>query len=73
MVNRDLIFEKNKYIYNFQQFETIRSFAKTIFGGKTTLNDADNDQSKLLTEIAEFKKNKKLKDIKKKKKENRYS
>ena len=35
---------KIKYVYNFQQFETVRYFAKNIFAGKFTLNDADKDQ-----------------------------
>ena len=44
-------------------FETIRSLAKNIFDGKITLNIADKDQSNLLTEIVEFKKNSKTKDL----------
>ena len=52
MINReDSIFETNKHIFNFQQFETIRSFAKNIFGGKFTLHNADESQSNLLLEI----------------------
>ena len=58
MVNReDLVFDTNKYIHNFQQFEMIRSFAKNIFGGKFTLKNADADQNNLFFEIVEFKKN----------------
>ena len=42
MVNKKyLIFEANKYIYDFQQFETIRSFAKNIFAGKITSNGVE--------------------------------
>ena len=38
MVNgKDLIFETNKNICNFQKFETIRSFAKNISSGKISL------------------------------------
>ena len=36
----DLFYETDKYVYNFQQFETIRSFEKVIFRCKITLNDA---------------------------------
>ena len=55
MINReDLIFEANKYIFNFQQCQIIRSFAKNIFGGKFTLNNADEIQSNLLLEIIKF-------------------
>ena len=51
-------FWKNKYIYNFQQFGTVRSFAKNI--------DAYEDQSKLLDQIMNFKKNTKPKNQEKK-------
>ena len=55
IVNRkDWVFVANKHICNFQQFETIRSFAKKI--------DADEDQSNLLAEIMNFKKNTKPKN-----------
>ena len=37
MNREDLIFETNKDICNFQQFETIKSFAKNIYDGKFTL------------------------------------
>ena len=40
---KDLVYEADNYIYSFQQFETIKSFAKNIFDGKTTLNDAEKD------------------------------
>ena len=36
-----LIFEINKYVYNFLQFEIIGSFVKTILNGEITLNNAD--------------------------------
>ena len=41
-------------------------FAKNSFAGKMTLNDTNQDQSDLLTEIGEFNKNAKLKDIERK-------
>ena len=57
MVNKEAsIFETSKYAYNFQQFETIRSFAKNILGGKITLNNDDEDQSNLLVKVMTFKK-----------------
>ena len=56
-VNReDLIFEEDSYINNFQQSEIIRSFAKNVFNGKITLNNADENQSNLLVQIMNFKK-----------------
>ena len=58
MVDRkDLIFEKNKYIYNFQQFKTIGSFPKNAYCSEINLSYADKDQSNLLIETAEFNKN----------------
>ena len=41
-------------------------FAKNSFAGRMTLNDANKDQSHLLTVIGEFNKNAKLKDIERK-------
>ena len=70
MKNReDLIFETNKHIYNFQQFEAIRPFAKNILGGKTALNNADEYQSNLLVETMNLKKNTKLKNPEQKKRD----
>ena len=51
----DLVYETDRYKYNFQQFETIRSFAKNIYVGKITLDDADKTQSDLLNEFPDFK------------------
>ena len=56
ILNReDLNFERKK-LYNLQQFEIIRYFAKNIIGGKITLDNANENQSKSLTEIVEFNK-----------------
>ena len=39
MINtEDLTLKTDKNIYNFQQFDTPRSFAKVIFNNKITLN-----------------------------------
>ena len=51
--------------YNFQQFSTIRSFARNSFSGKITLDDADDEQVKLLTEIMDFKEKRKPKNFEK--------
>ena len=57
MVNKEAsIFETSKYVYNLQQFETIRSFAKNILGDKITLNNDDEDQSNLLVKVMTFQK-----------------
>ena len=44
-----VIYETDKFAYNFKQFE--RSFAKSIYVGNITLNDADKNQSDLLFEL----------------------
>ena len=56
MNRENLIYKSNKYVYNFQQFETIKSFAKNILACKIALDD-DKYQSNLLHEIVDFKKN----------------
>ena len=50
----DLNYETNKYIYDFKQFETIRSFGDSIFRGKIMISEAENDQSNLLKIMVEF-------------------
>ena len=67
MNRKDITYETFGYINNFQQFETIRSFAKNIFNHIITLKGADENQSNLLDDIVEFKKNTKPKDFEKKK------
>ena len=41
------IYETHKYVYNFQQYNTIRAFASNVLR-KINLNDADKDQIELL-------------------------
>ena len=53
----NLMVEKNKHIYNLQQFETIIFFTKNIFGGKIILNNVGEDQSNFLVKIMNFRKN----------------
>ena len=68
MVNREgSIYETRKYIYNFQQFEAIRLFAKNMFADKITLNNADKHQSDLLIQIVDLNKDTNLRRIKRKK------
>ena len=67
-INRkDLIYRAGKYIYDFQQFETIRSFGDSIFIGKVNINEAEMDQTNLLENMVEF--NDKSRSKKKKKEE----
>ena len=67
---RDLIYKTNKYKYNFQQYETIRSFSDSIFAGKINIDEAEMNQSNLLKNMVEFNEQSKLrkKEDKKKKK-----
>ena len=39
----DLVYETDKYVYNFQHYETIRSFAKYIFDPKIALENTNKD------------------------------
>ena len=48
-----MIYETNKYTYNFQQFKMIRSFGDSILNGKITLDEVDK-KSNLLENILEF-------------------
>ena len=67
---RDLIYKTNNYKYDFQQYETIRSFSDSIFAGKINIDEAEMNQSNLLKNMVEFNEQSKLrkKEDKKKKK-----
>ena len=54
-----VVYETNKYVDNFQQYETIRSFSKNIFAHIINLDNADNDQSDLLNDCIDFNKSEK--------------
>ena len=59
----DLVYEADKYVYNFQHYEKIRYFGKNIFARKIIL---DNVQSDLINHCADIKKGMDLRDIAKK-------
>ena len=42
---------KQKNIYDFQQFETIRSFCDNIYTDKITINETERNQSNLFQKI----------------------
>ena len=44
-------YKANKYKYNFQQYESIRSFGENIYTGKINVDDTEVDQSNLLKKI----------------------
>ena len=43
-----LKYETKKCIYDFQQYDTIRSFGNNIYNGKINIDEAEKDQSNLL-------------------------
>ena len=45
---KDLIYKANKYKYDFQKYEAIRSFGVSIYIGKINIDEAEMDQSNLL-------------------------
>ena len=51
---QDFNYKANKYLYSFQQFETIRSFSDSIYTGKTNKNEGEMDQGNLLENIGNF-------------------
>ena len=75
---KDLIYKTNKFEYDIQQYETIRSFVESIYAGKITTDESEEDQSNLLKNIVEFNKKsrprtKEGKDIKRDTYENVYA
>ena len=62
MVSREnLNYKDNKYRYNLKDFETMRSFAKSIYDSKTTLDNTIKDQYDFLLKIGGFNKDTKPK------------
>ena len=51
---KDLKYETKKYIYRFQQFETISSFDGNVYTSKINKNEAEMDQSNLLKNMVEL-------------------
>ena len=45
---KDLKYKTNKYLYDFQQFETIRSFSGSFYSGKINIVEAELYQSNVL-------------------------
>ena len=60
-----LFYRSSEYTYSFQNFQTIRTFGRDIYNGEITLNEANEDQASLLTEIINFKNKAKPRDRKK--------
>ena len=51
---KDLTYIANKYKYDFQQYETIKSFSESIYTSKINTDEAEMDQSNLLKNLVEF-------------------
>ena len=69
---KDLIYKANKYNYDFQQFEMIRSFGESIYTGKINIDEAEIDQSDLLKKLIEFNSKFKPRTIEGNKEKRRY-
>ena len=50
----DLKYKTKNYIYDFQQYETIRSFGESIYTQNISIVETQEDQSNLLKNIVEF-------------------
>ena len=60
-----LVYEANKYVNDFQQYEIVRYFVNNIFAGKITLDNADKDQGDSLNDFVDFNKRAKPRDVEK--------
>ena len=56
-----LQYETTKYVYDFQQYDTIRSFRDNIYTEKINLDEGEIDQSNLLKNWDSFSEKSKLK------------
>ena len=67
---KDLKYETKICIYDFQQFETIKSFGDSIYTGKINRDESEMDQSNLLENMVEFNNKSRLKEKEGKAKKN---
>ena len=66
-VNREKLFDKkNEYTFSFKNFQTIKSFDRDIYEGKIMIEEAN--QTDLLAEIINFRKNTETRSCKKQEK-----
>ena len=59
----DLKYKAKNCTYDFQQYETIRSFGESIYTGKINIDEAEMDQNNLLKSFVEFNNNSKPRTI----------
>ena len=66
---KDLKYESGKYKYDYQQYETMRSFGESFYSGKISIHEVDMDQTHLLEDMKKFhdKSRPKTKEVKDKK------
>ena len=50
----DIKYETKKYIYDFPQYETIRSYDESIYTCKANIVEVEENQNNLLKNIVEF-------------------
>ena len=50
----DLRYETNRYRYDTQQSETVRSFGDSIYNGKISIDEAEMEQTNLVENIVDF-------------------
>ena len=51
---KDLKYETGKYKYDFQKYQTIRSFSESIYAGKISIHQAEMDQTNPLEKLVNF-------------------
>ena len=66
MDREKLICKRNEYTYSFKNFQTIKTFGRDIYEGKTMIEEANEYQTDLLAEIMNFRKNTKPRSQEKK-------
>ena len=59
-IKNDLKYETNKFMFDFQEFQTIRSFGDSIYTGKINMEEAEIDQNNLLKNMVNFDKKSRL-------------
>ena len=68
----DLKYKTKNYTYDFQQYDTIRSFGESIYTGKINIDEAEMDQSSLLKNLVGFKNKSRPRTTEGKDKKNTY-
>ena len=51
---KDLVYKANKYTYDFQQYEIITYSDDSIYNGKSSIDEAEIDESSLLDVLTGF-------------------